>query len=71
MFHAFEPFSGEQQSSSNAAEVKVCDCPPGWWGARCTRLDLCVMEDARTRFAASEPRCRHGELQLTSLVHRD
>ena len=64
MFHAFGQFSAEQEASSNTAEVKVCDCPPGWWGTRCTRLDLCVMEDAMIRFSASDPRCKHGELQL-------
>lgn len=47
------------------AVVKKCDCPKGWWGTRCRRLDLCVMSDANTRLLASEPRCKHGEMHLT------
>jgi hypothetical protein len=59
-------------ATSRAAEVKVCNCPLGWWGARCHHLDLCAMEDANTRLTTSKPRCMHGELQpdpnLTELL---
>jgi hypothetical protein len=52
-----------QFGATTRNEVKVCDCPLGWWSARCHHLDLCVMEDANSRLSTSEPRCMHGELR--------
>ena len=49
----------------DSGAVQECDCPLGWWGTRCRRLDLCVMRDVSNRLPRSEPRCRHGEADLT------